>query len=413
MPTPMSGPPLGPWGRGSGRSRILTRRQLLRSAGAGVAGVSLAAVLAACGGGGGSDASGAFDWSAQKETGKLTFANWPFYIDKARVNGETVHPSIDRFTKETGITVDYLEVIDDYASFFAKIKPVIAAGRSTGFDVIVMGYPRWFPLMIALDYLIPLDDSLLPHFNANVADIYKNPVYDPHHGHGVPFASGMTGIGYNPDLTGREITSIMDLFDPAFAGKVGMFGDTEDLPNLTLLGMGVEPSESTPSDWNDAADLLREQRDKGVVRKYYGQGYIGDLESGDLAITMAWSPDIHQANIDGYPNLKFAIPNEGLLQWTDYLCIPRGAENPLDAITYLDYVYKPEVAAMITSWVGAIPPVPEAKDVLRSTGFKDLADSPLVFPTSAMSEQIHPYRVLSPTEQETWDDTFLSVVNGG
>lgn len=413
MSTPMSDPPRGPSGRGFGRSRILTRRQLLRSAGVGAAGVSLAAVLAACNNGGGPKDAGAFDWSAQKEAGTFTFANWPFYMDKAKVNGETVHPSIERFTKETGISVDYLEVIDDYASFFAKIRPVLAAGRSTGFDLIVMGYPRWYPLMIALDYLIPLDDSLLPHFNADVADIYKDPPYDPHHGHGLPFASGMTGIGYNPDLTGREITSIMDLFDPAFAGKVGMFGDTEDMPNFTLLGMGVEPSESTPSDWNAAADLLREQRDKGIVRKYYGQGYIGDLQSGDLALSMAWSPDIHQSNIDGYPDMKFAVPKEGLLQWTDYFCIPQGAEHPLDAITYMDFVYKPEIAAMMTSWIGAIPPVPDAKDVLKRTGFKDLADSPLVFPTTDMAAQIHPYRVLSPTEQETWDDTFLGVINGG
>jgi spermidine/putrescine transport system substrate-binding protein len=411
MPTPISGP--SPGSSGFGRSRIITRRQLLRNAGAGVAGISLAAVLAACSKGSPSASGGAFDWSAQEEAGQFTFANWPFYIDKAKVNGETVHPSLERFTKDTGITVDYLEIIDDYASFFAKIKPLLAADRSTGFDVIVMGYPRWFPLMIALDYLIPLDNSLLPHFNANAADIFKDPPFDPNHRHGLPFASGMTGIGYNPDQTGREITSIMDLFDPAFVGKVGMFGDTEDMPNLTLLGMGVEPSDSTPSDWNAAADLLREQRDRGIVRKYYGQGYIGDLQSGDLALSMAWSPDIHQSNISGYPDMKFAVPKEGLVQWTDYLCIPRGAEHPLDAITYLDYVYKPEIAAMMTSWIGAIPPVPDAQDVLKSTGFKDIADSPLIFPTPDMTAQIHPYRVLSPTEQETWDETFLNVINGG
>jgi spermidine/putrescine transport system substrate-binding protein len=412
MTAPMPDPTIGPSGGGFGRSRILTRRQLLRSAGVGVAGVSLASVLAACSSGSPTQL-GAFDWSAQKQTGQFTFANWPFYMDKARVNGETVHPSLDRFTKETGITVDYLEVIDDYASFFAKIKPVIAAGQSTGFDVIVMGYPRWFPLMIALDYLIPLDDSLLPNFNAHAADIFKDPSFDPNHRHCLPFASGMTGIGYNPDQTGREITSIMDLFDPAFEGKVGMFGDTEDMPNLTLLGMGVEPSDSTPSDWNAAADLLREQRDKGIVRKYYGQGYIGDLQSGDLALSMAWSPDIHQSNISGYPDMKFAVPKEGLVQWTDYFSIPQGSEHPLDAITYMDFVFKPEIAAMMTSWIGAIPPVPEAQDVLKSTGFKDIADSPLIFPTTDMTDQIHPYRVLSPTEQETWDDTFLGVINGG
>jgi len=104
--------------------------------------------------------------------------------------------------------------------------------------------------------------------------------------------SGITGIGYDPELTGREITSVLDLFDPAFEGKVGMFGDTEDMPNLTLLGMGVEPSESTEDDWQAAADKLTKQRDDGLVRQYFGQNYVNALTSGNVALTMAWSADV-------------------------------------------------------------------------------------------------------------------------
>jgi spermidine/putrescine transport system substrate-binding protein len=191
-----------------------------------------------------------------------------------------------------------------------------------------------------------------------------------------------------------------------------MFNDTEDMPNLTLLGIGVEPTESTPDDWNKAADLLRQQRDSGILRKYYGQGYIGELEAGNLALTMAWSPDIHQANLDGYDNLRFVVPEEGGLIWTDYMCIPKGAANPLDAIMWMDFAYKPETAAMITSWLGAMSPVPAAKDVLERQGQAQLANSELVFPTQAMYDQLHSYRKLSPDEQEQWDTLFVGVMEG-
>ena len=395
-------------------SRRFTRRQVIRGAGLGLAGLSLPGLLEACSR---QAAPGAgpktFDWASQKKTGHMVFANWPYYIDKKKVNGEVTHPSLDAFTKATGTEVDYLEIIEDYASFFGKIEPQLRAGASTGYDTIVMGYPRWLPTMIALDYLLPLDESLLPNFEKNAADAYKNPPYDPLPRHGVAFASGATGIGYNPDLTGREITSVMDLFDPAFEGKVGMFNDTEDTPNLTLLGMGVEPSTSTPDDWSKAADLLTKQRDSGVVRKYYGQGYISELEAGNLALTMAWSPDIHQANLSGYEHLKFVVPEEGGLLWTDYLCIPKGAQAPLDAISWLDFVYEPETAAMITSWLGAISPVPAARDILSNTGFEAEAESPLVFPDTETYQRLHPYRSLAPTEQQSWDDVFLPVVEGG
>ena len=55
------------------------------------------------------------------------------------------------------------------------------------------------------------------------------------------------------------------------------------------------PTTSTPDDWQKAADLLTKQKDAGIVRQYYDQSYIDALENGDIAITMAWSGDIFQA----------------------------------------------------------------------------------------------------------------------
>lgn len=397
----------------------ITRRQMLRAAGAGALGLSFAGLMAACGndgdGSAGADGTSSpsaagFDWDSQEIAGILDFGNWPYYMDIGDVDGERGHPSLAQFTEDTGIEVDYREVIDDLASFFAKIQPQLEAGQATGYDLIMMGYPRWLEQMYKLDYLIPLDPSLRPNFDRYVADSYKNPPWDPGNTYGMPYFSIITGIGYDPELTGREITSIMDLFDPEFAGKVGMvIGIPEDMPNLALLAIGVEPSESTPADWQKAADLLADQRDAGIVRQYYGQGYIGDLQRGDLAISMAWAPDIRQSNISGFPNLKFVIPEEGGLLATDTLCIPKGAEHPLDAATYMDYIYQPRIQALMTSWVGAIPPVPDTKQELARTGFKDLATSPLIFPSEDDYANLHDYRSLTPEEQEQWDDLFLPI----
>ncbi|MGZ4146801.1 MAG: spermidine/putrescine ABC transporter substrate-binding protein, partial [Actinomycetota bacterium] len=113
--------------------RSMSRRSFLRTGAYGMGAVALAAVLEACGSngssGGGSaataSASTGFDWSAQRKTDTMTFANWPFYIDKAKVNGDVVHPSIEAFTKATGIDVNYLEIIQDYPSFFGKIQPLL------------------------------------------------------------------------------------------------------------------------------------------------------------------------------------------------------------------------------------------------------------------------------------------------
>jgi spermidine/putrescine transport system substrate-binding protein len=108
--------------------RRLSRRSFLRASGGGLAALSLSGFLVACSkdGSAAKSESSSFDWSAQKKTGSFTFVNWPLYVDKEKVNGEVVHPSFEAFTKDTGITIDYLEQIDDYASFFGKIQPQLA-----------------------------------------------------------------------------------------------------------------------------------------------------------------------------------------------------------------------------------------------------------------------------------------------
>lgn len=393
----------------------ITRRRFLRSAAIGAASIGMADILAACTkASSSSTAPGAagLDWANATANGNFTWGTWPFYMDQKRVNGERIHPTLDNFTRETGTTIDYREVINEYASFYAKLRPQLETGQSTGYDLVVLGYPRWVPLMMQQDYLIPLDQSRLVNFNANAGKAYSKRSWDPGNVYSIPYQGGITGIAYNPELTGREITSFQDLFDPAFAGKVGMFNDTEDLPNLTLLGMGVEPSSSTPDDWTAAADRLVQQREQGIVRQYYGQGYLGDLQRGDLALTMAWAADILISNISGFPNLKFVVPEEGALLWTDCLCIPKGAENPVDAIEMIDYLYRPEVAAGVTAWVQAVSPVPAAKDELIAQGHDDVANNLLVFPSDDMYAKLHDYRILDPDEQEQWDDTFIPVVEG-
>jgi spermidine/putrescine transport system substrate-binding protein len=228
--------------------------------------------------------------------------------------------------------------------------------------------------------------------------------------------SGLTGIGWDPIQvkalrpSNPEITSVMDLFDPAFKGKVGMFGDNADLPGLTMVGQGVDPATSTPDQLQAAADLLNQQKDEGIVRQYFTQNYTSALQNGDVALTMAWSGDIFQLNLEGDASgLQFCSPDEGVIIWTDNMCIPLGAENPVDAITYMDYVYQPEVQGVIEAYVEYICPVPAAKDFIDPA----FADSPLIFPTEEDLAQTYTYyNFKTPEEQTEWNALFQPIYQG-
>ena len=395
--------------RGLTESRI-SRRGVLGLAG----GAALSGLLAACGIGGSSSSSSSsgFNWASQKKTGVLNFANWPLYIDQNTVNGKTVYPSLEKFTKEFGIKVNYSEVIQGNHSFFGKIEPELKANKSTGYDLMVITDGTVLSSLIDFGWLIPLDHSLLPNFAKYASPAVSNPSYDPGNKYTVAWQSGFTGIAYNPELTGREITSIADLFDPAFAGKVGML-NASDTGNLMMIYQGVIPSKSTVADWKAAAKLLIEQKSKGIVRKYYQQDYISALTRGDLAISMAYSGDIFQANqsTSGLGSkLKFVIPKEGIVQWTDNMCIPAQAADPLSAITYMNYVYEPPIAAMLTEYINYITPVPASKSIIAaSPGNSYLVDSPLIFPDSKVLSKAYYNVVKNQAQEQVWNSIFQPI----
>ena len=376
--------------RGLTQPRI-SRRTLLQ----GAAGAGLAGLLAACGVSGtkGTGAGADVDWDAfwakQKKQGTLDWANWPLYIDTS--HGK--HPSIDLFIKQTGIEVNYKPVIQDNASFFAQIRPVLQAGESIGYDLIVISDGWELTQLMNNRWLIPLDRSRMPNFVKYAGATARDPSYDPGNRYTVTWQSGLTGIAYDPDKTGREITSVHDLFDPAFKGQVGMMSDDTELGAVGMLARGMyDQPNSTPADWRAAAKLLQKQRDDGIVRQYYDQSYIKALEDGDTWISQAWSGDVYQANHSGFPNLKFVVPKEGAMLWHDNCMIPLHAAHPVDAMEWINFYYQPKIEAMIEDWVWYLCPVPDARTVIASQiDDPAVAKSPLVFPPRAMQSRFRDY----------------------
>jgi spermidine/putrescine transport system substrate-binding protein len=389
-----------------------SRRRLL--AGGLVGGLSLTSLAAACGGSKAvppqvGDASW---WGEQKATGEVVFANWPLYIDYR--NWLKSHPSLNVFSRDTGITVAYEEVINNNEPFYAKIAPLLRAGRPTGYDLIVLTNGWQLTQLIENHWLVPLDHAMIPNFARYASPLVKNPSYDPGNRYTVAWQSGLTGIAYDRRRITRPITSIKDLWDPAFKNRVGMMSDNTDMGSAGLLYLGIDPVSSSRDDWLRAADVLRLQRNIGVVRRYYDQSYIDALQNGDVWISQAWSGDIYQARASGYSDLEFVVPEEGVMHWTDNLMIPMHAADPVNAMRLMNYYYTPDAAARVADWVNYITPVPDARQVISNV-FHDpaVAQSPLVFPGPDIAAKARSYRVFHNTaEYNAWNSTFDPIMDG-
>ncbi len=357
-------------------------------------------------------------WSSHTRNGRVNWANWPLYMDTEN------YPELRAFTDQTGTTVNYQEVINDNVSWLEEIRPKLQANESIGYDLMVVSHGIEFREIVRSGFLAPLDHSQLPNF-ASFADVqYRTSLYDPGNVYSIPYASGLTGIAYDPAKTGRPITKLSDLWSDEFAGRVAMPADIHELSNFGLLLRNFDPARSTPADWEQAAAALSEQRERGIVHGYYGQEYIDMLLSGEVWISWAWSGDIYQLNATEGTDFQFVMPEEGGNLWVDAFTIPITAENPLDALDLMDFFYRPEIAASIIEWHTYISPVPAAKEVIAEKVaqagtdedrefYEGILDNPFVFPDEATFGRAHQFvDPETPALIQQFQSTFEPIFQG-
>lgn len=370
----------------------MSRRQFLAGTGAlGALGLSLPALLAACGGDDGGGAQSLF------------FENWPLYIDPT--DGATPG-TVDRFMEATGVKMTYTEAYNDNNEYFAKIQPLLGTGKSIEPDIIAPTF--WLAgRLLALGWLEKLPLDKIPNA-VNLVPGLQNPTWDPTGEYSLPWQAGMSGIAYNIDVTGRELTSTDDLFDLTFKGKIGMLTEMRDTIGLIMMSLGKDPS--TVTSFDDAAgafEKLQKAKADGQIRAFTGNDYTDDLVSGNFAACVGWSGDVLQLQKDS-PQVRFVIPEEGGTRWADVMVIPKGAKNIDAAGEWMNFVYDPAQAAQMSAYVQYLSPVTGVQEELAKID-PELASNPLMFPDEATSARLRSWATLTEDVEAQFDAEFSSI----
>jgi spermidine/putrescine transport system substrate-binding protein len=234
-----------------------------------------------------------------------------------------------------------------------------------------------------------IDHANTPTALENVRDELKGYEWDPDFRFHFPWQSGATGVGYNSVSTGRELTKIADLFDPAFAGKVTLlsgYQDTFSLVGLMLREQGQlerTPPDMTLEDAQVIHDYLKPFVDSGHVRAFTGNEYLQDFGSGDTWVAVAYSGDLASS---GGENDVFVYPEEGSVIWTDNMLIPKGAQHKRAAEAMIDFVYDVDHAAQLANWIYYISPVKGAQEAIAELD-PEAAENELLFPPPEVTEK--------------------------
>jgi spermidine/putrescine transport system substrate-binding protein len=382
----------------------VSRRGFLRGAAVGGLGLGVPGLLSACGTSGTSqdpDECKSTDKSGSEK--ELFFSNWPEYID---VKGKRM-PSLLAFEKQSGIDVTYNTDVNDNNEFFAKVQNQLGACQPIGRDIIVL--TDWMAArMVKLGWLQKLDHGNLPNVDANLVSNLQSPDWDPNRDYSVPWQSGLTGIAYNAKYTG-EVRSFEELLTrPDLKGKVSLLKEMRDTMGFMLRLVDADPEKFNDDEWGQAIERLESAVTGGQVRRFTGNDYVDDLNTGDLVACEAWSGDVIAMQYDN-PDIKWVAPEEGLSLWSDNMLVPNRADHKANAEALMDYYYDPEVAATLAAWVNYICPVEGAREAMEKVD-PSLVDAPLIFPDEALMSQTFNFMSLDDDTAKKYDTDFSQAI---
>ncbi|MFC7813516.1 MULTISPECIES: polyamine ABC transporter substrate-binding protein [unclassified Streptomyces] len=390
----------------SGRA-ALTRRSLLRASAGGALAAGGLGTLSACGipPAGKTEGSVSSD-DRSKEEKEVSFSNWTEYMDIDESGRR--HPTLEAFTKRTGIKVKYTEDINDNSEFFGKIQPQLSAGQETGRDIIVL--TDWLAArLIRLGWVQKLDPANLPHAFANLSPQFRDPDWDPGRAYSYPWQGIATVIAYNKKaLDGVEVKSVSDLLDnPKLKGRVGFLTEMRDTVGMTLLDMGKDPARFSDDDYDAAIARLQKGVDSGQIRRFTGNDYTADINKGDFAACLAWAGDVVQLKADN-PDVDFVIPDSGYITSSDNMLVPNKARHKTNAERLMDYYYEPGPAAQLAAYINFVCPVDGVKDELAKID-EDAANNPLIIPDKDMQALSRAFRSLSQKEETAYEEKFAKL----
>jgi spermidine/putrescine transport system substrate-binding protein len=393
--------------------RPMTRRQVLRRAGAGAGLLAGWGLLAGCSDDSSSSAPSTPSVASGPVRSQWTMDNWPSYID---VDANGRHRSIDLFDQQYRTDTTYLEGIHDNVEFYEEVRGDLAAGKSIGRDLVVLSdwmAGRW----VQAGYAEQIDVAGMPNVEAFLQEPWRNRPVDPAGRFLVPYQSGLVVLAYDATRFLEPPTGLKPLIEDATV-QLAMVEDMRDALGATMLSMGINPAAATVSDASAAAARLRPLVERD--RLTFTSDQSGLFGSRQIAAGMVWSTDlaaIQTANAD----VQYVIPEEGCMFWTDDMLIPRGAAAARNATLWMNFVYRPVIAAMIAADVRYTCPVLGARNALTTGGSgairidqdPELAADPLVFPVHAVLRQMRSFNALTPGEEAKMTDIFAGLVRGG
>jgi spermidine/putrescine transport system substrate-binding protein len=270
---------------------------------------------------------------------------WEGYLPEAAVK---------MFEEETGIKLN-ITFATDNAMMLTLLK---GGGRAD----IVMPTQNQVNRFYEAGLAQPLDLKKIPNYE-KVSKALKDQPWAKWDGSSmgsgdiyvIPYVFGTSGLVINTEKYTESLEGIgWDvLFDPELKGRVSSKNAAESLM-LTLDVLGISREDLL----TDTQNTLEAARPKVIelknnVLKFWDSGaeILDLLKNEEVWVSHIWDGGgrkMVQFNV----KFKYVLPKTGGLGWTDTFMIPKSVANPAGANMFIDFMLRPDIAAMLTAESG-------------------------------------------------------------
>ncbi len=255
---------------------------------------------------------------------------------------------IDKFQAQTGITVK--PTYSNNEEMIAKLR----ATRGAGFDLAQPSQDRISSVQAEFKIYQPIDYNQLKsdQIVASMLEAVKKNTLVGGKSYAVPHVYGTSGLVVNRKFA-PGARDYIDLLDPKYNGRVSY-----RLKRPTLIGMAFAMGKDPFALYGDpgAYETLMEEvgqrliEGKPAVKNYWtnGDALLQSMRSAEVYVAMAWDNGgwkLHGEN----PNIDFVAPKSGALGWIDTFAIPAKAKNVPAAYKWINFMLRPENAAVFTN----------------------------------------------------------------
>ena len=292
----------------------------------------------------------------------LNVYNWSTFMPTSVIN---------QFERETHIKVNYTE-FDSNETLYAKLK----ANPKIAYDIIVPS-SYYVQRMAREGMLHSIDFSQLSNFH-NLNPLFLHQAYDPTNQYSIPYLWGTTGIVINDQYWDpNSIKHWQDLWSPRFKNQLLMLEDSREVFAIALTTLGYSINDTNPQHIKQAYEKLLAL--KKNIKVFNTDADIPIYADEDATAGMGWSGDVYLATLEN-KHLRYIYPQDHFTIWVDCVSVPKYAPHYQNALRFLNFLMRPEIAKEIAVAIGYSTPNLPAERLLP----KKMRDNLLVNPPASL-----------------------------